>query len=399
MSQLASVATAEDLQRKLAAKIETMKKEASELLKIAAQSRKEIQELLSSAEKRLGEFTVSKDPSDQDFFQIARYLDKTKNILVLILSKSAGDSVIAADASDYDDDIIKEVLPESHKILLKYLNKKLRSIFKYFLAEEWELAGIEEIISGIITELSKLATNLKNFTGTRKDQFSSYSEKSRELFEIEVKLESVGFRLVGVSSTMESLEKFNLEEDEKVEAVENNTEVGCEEAKKETNTIAERTSAEKSSSGEEGFALSSFTEEFSNLTSEDTAEEVSFAPEKEEVLSSRQEDSNTEVSPRPLESPVATTPVPVSVHSSVQSQQMKKIKQLQVENLKKDLSVFGSFSLSPGSYSSFNVFYVEGTSGKFWLSVDNGALTEFNFLIKVFIKKNVSRSSNNKFVL
>ena len=84
----ASVATAEDLQRKLAEKIETMKKEVSQLLQIAAQSRKQIQELLSSAEKRLGEFTNSKDPSDEDFIQVARYLDKTKNILVLILNKS-----------------------------------------------------------------------------------------------------------------------------------------------------------------------------------------------------------------------------------------------------------------------------------------------------------------------
>ena len=384
----ASVATAEDLQRKLAEKIETMKKEVSQLLQIAAQSRKQIQELLSSAEKRLGEFTNSKDPSDEDFIQVARYLDKTKNILVLILSKSAGDRVTTTDASDKDDDdIIQVVLSDSQKILLNHLNRKLRSIFQHFEAEEKELSGIEEEISEIITEMSQLVASIKEFTGTRNDQFCSYSQKRRELFEVELRLENVGFRLLGVSSTMENLKKFHPEEVKKAEAVENSPELVCEEAEKEIITGGEK-SLTSGLNIQEGSARTNLTEEVSYLTS--ALEEVSSVPEMEEGLSSRPEDPKTEVSPRPPERPVATTTttsVPVPVHSSVQSQQMKKIKQLQVENLKKDLSVFGSFSLSPGSYSSFNVFYVEGTPGKFWLSIDNGALTEFNFLIKVFIKK------------
>ena len=154
----------------------------------------------------------------------------------------------------------------------------------------------------------------------------------------------------------------------------------CEEAEKEIITGGEK-SLTSGLNIQEGSARTNLTEEVSYLTS--ALEEVSSVPV------SRPEDPKTEVSPRPLERPVATTtttsaPVPVTVHSTVQSQQMKKIRQLQVENLKKDLGVFGSFSLSPGSYSSFNVFFVEGTPSKFWLNIDNGALTEFNFLIKVF---------------
>ena len=381
----ASVATAEDLQRKLAEKIETMKKEVSQLLQIAAQSRKQIQELLSSAEKRLGEFTNSTDPSDEDFIQVARYLDKTKNILVLILSKSAGDRVTTTDASvKDDDDIIQVVLSDSQKILLNHLNRKLRSIFQHFEAEEKELSGIEEEISEIITEMSQLVASIKEFTGTRNDQFCSYSQKRRELFRVELRLESVGFRLLGVSSTMENLKKFHPEEAKKTEAVENSPELVCEEAEKEIITGGEK-SLTSGLNIQEGSARTNLTEEVSYLTS--ALEEVSSVPEMEEGLSSRPEDPKTEVSPRPPERPVATTTttsVPVPVHSTVQSQQMKKIRQLQVENLKNDLGVFGSFSLSPGSYSSFNVFFVEGTPSKFWLNIDNGALTEFNFLIKVF---------------
>ena len=75
----------EDLKRKLTTRSESMKKEAVELLKITAQSCKEMEELQSSVEKQHEEYTASKDPSDEDFLQIAQSLDRTKNIMILIL--------------------------------------------------------------------------------------------------------------------------------------------------------------------------------------------------------------------------------------------------------------------------------------------------------------------------
>ena len=57
--------------------------------------------------------------------------------------------------------------------------------------------------------------------------------------------------------------------------------------------------------------------------------------------------------------------------------------ELQIENLENDLGVYSSFSLSPGSYPSTNVFFVEGTPSKFWLSINHPALAEFHNLIKV----------------
>ena len=56
---------------------------------------------------------------------------------------------------------------------------------------------------------------------------------------------------------------------------------------------------------------------------------------------------------------------------------------MQMENLKEDLGVYSSFSLSPGRYQTLNVFYVEGTPSQFWLNIDTLALTEFQSLIKV----------------
>ena len=63
-----------------------------------------------------------------------------------------------------------------------------------------------------------------------------------------------------------------------------------------------------------------------------------------------------------------------------------------------DLGVYSS-SLSPGLYQNLDVFYVEGTPNKFWLSIDNGALTEFNSLIKVRVFLSISPSVNQYFVL
>ena len=67
-----------------------MKKEASELLKMADQITKEIWKLFISAEKHHRKFTISRDHSDQDFLKVALNLDKTKNLLVLVLSKIIG---------------------------------------------------------------------------------------------------------------------------------------------------------------------------------------------------------------------------------------------------------------------------------------------------------------------
>ena len=85
-------ASEEDLKRKLTSRSEILKKEAVELLKITAQSSKEIQELVSSVEKQHEEYTASKDPSDKDFLKIALNLDRTKNMMILILAKSREDS-------------------------------------------------------------------------------------------------------------------------------------------------------------------------------------------------------------------------------------------------------------------------------------------------------------------
>ena len=95
MSKLVCVATADDLQRKLVARMKALKKEAAELRKIVSQSREEIQKLLSSVEL---EYTTIKDPSDEDFLQIAQKLDWIKSVLVLIVVKSTEDSVVKEDA-------------------------------------------------------------------------------------------------------------------------------------------------------------------------------------------------------------------------------------------------------------------------------------------------------------
>ena len=65
MLKSTSAATADYLQRKLTARMKTMKKEAAEFMKIAAQSREGMRELFCSAEKQHEEYTASKDPSDQ----------------------------------------------------------------------------------------------------------------------------------------------------------------------------------------------------------------------------------------------------------------------------------------------------------------------------------------------
>ena len=402
MLKLASVATAEDLQRKLAAKMEAMKKEASELLKIAAQSRKKIRELRSFAEKDYGEFTNSGDPSDEDFLKVALNLDRTKNLLVLSLSKSAEDSATIADTrsrySEVEDDEVIQFdlhLSDSKKFLLNHLEKKLWSISQFFHAEEKIISGMEEKISRILSEVSQLAPSSKNFTGSRKDQFSTYSDKSQQLFGVEGKLERVGFKLVGVFSTLDKSqpEEARKEKAKKVKAEENNTEVRCEESRLKAdpdleNNISEMTSAsgnQKSTSElnqEKGGSQISLAEDF--RTSEDTVEDVSSALEEEEVLS-RSKDPNTEVSPRWPEIPVSTIPpVPVPVPSAFHSDQLREVKELQIENIKKELGVYSSFSLSPGPYQALNVFYVDGTPSKFWLSIDNRALNEFNSLLKVF---------------
>ena len=318
------------------ARMETMKKEASELLKIAAQISMEIRELFISAEKQHREFTNSRDPSDQDFLKVSQNLDRTKNLLVLVLSKLSEDNATIADAR-FSEDEDEDDLLDSQKILLNHLDVKFWSSFKYIQEEEKELSGMEEEISRILTEVSQLAASIKTFTGTRRDQFSTYSQKSQQLFGVEVKLESLSFKLLGVSST---LEKSQLEEARKEEA-------------------------KKVGAGEEEV-------------------EVSSVPGEEEVLSSRPEDPNTEVGPRQLESPVPIiTPVPVPLPSASHSDQSREVTELQIENIKKDLGVYSSSSLPPGSYQALNVFYVTGTPSKFWLSIDNGVLTEFNSLIKV----------------
>ena len=349
MLKLTSVATEEDLQRKLAARIEAMKKEASELLKIADQITKKIRELLISAEKQHREFTNSRDPSDQDFLKVALNMDKTENLLVLVLSKLSEGSATIADArysADEDDEVIQVDLLDSQKIPMNHLDVKFWSSFKYLQEEEKELSKMEEEISRILTEVSQISESIKTFTGSRRDQFSTYSDKSQQLFGVEIKLESISFKLVGVSST---LEKYQLEEGRKEEA-------------------------KRVEAGEE-------EEEVCSVPGEEEEEE------EEKILSSRPEDPNTEVNPRQLESPVLVptiTPVPVPVPSPSQSGQLRKVTELQIENIKKDLGVYSSFSLPLGSYQALNVFYVDGTPSKFWLSIDNGVLTEFNSLIKVF---------------
>ena len=353
MLKLASVTTAEDLERKLAAKVEAMNKEASELMKIAAQSKKDICKLWSSAEKQHAEFTNSKD-SDQDFLQVALNLDKAKNCFVLLLSKSAEDSAttVVARYQEEQENVIQAGPPDSQtqKILLNHLDGKLRSISQYFLAVEKELSGMEDKISGIITEVSQLAASIKNFTGTRADQFLRYSEESKQLFGLEVKLERVCFKLVGVSSMLENLEQSQLED---------NTEVRREE------------SSEDDEENQENNRESGKTIRQSSMTSEDTSL-LSVLEEEELHLSSRSEDPNTEVSPVPA-------PAPSGSHSN----QLREVIQHQIENFKKNLGAYSSFSLPLGCYQSLNVFYVEGTPSKFWLSIDTGALTEFNSLIKV----------------
>ena len=376
------------------AKVEAMKKEASELLKIASESRKELRDLFSSAEKQHGEFTNSKDPSDHDFLQIALNLDRTKNILVLILSKLDSAATVDSRTSE-EDEVIQAGPPDSQKILLDHLDRKLQSISHYFLLEEKELSGMEEEISGIITEVSQLATTIKTFTGTRRAQFLRYSEQSQQLFGVEVKLERVCFKLVGVSSTLENSEQSQLEEAKRLEAGENNKEVRLEEARLKVEDVeedndTERASDEKKSSTstsdhQEGSLQTNLTVRQPSMVMEDTAEEVSSAPEEEDLhLPCSREDPNTEVSPSQLERSVITSaPASAPASSSSHCEQLRKVKQLQIENLKNNLGVYSSFSLSPGTYQNLNVFYVEGTPSKFWLSIDNRALTNFNYLIKV----------------
>ena len=152
--------------------------------------------------------------------------------------------------------------------------------------------------------------------------------------------ESLSFKLVGVSST---LEKYQLGEGRK------------EEAKK--------------------------------VEAKEDEEKVCSVPGEIEVLSSRPEDPNTEVRPRQLESPVSTiAPVPLHLPSASQSDQLRKVTEFQIENIKKKLGVYSSFSFPPGSYQALNVFYVAGALSKFWLSIVNGVLTEFNSPLKNSMK-------------
>ena len=65
------------------------------------------------------------------------------------------------------------------------------------------------------------------------------------------------------------------------------------------------------------------------------------------------------------------------------TEKLRELRKLQIENLKNDLGVYSSFSLSPGSYPSPNVLYVEGTPSRFWLTIDHPALAVFNTLINV----------------
>ena len=113
--------------------------------------------------------------------------------------------------------------------------------------------------------------------------------------------------------------------------------------------------------------------------------EISSETELEEAHLFRSEDPITEVSPRQREAPISSTPSQVqgNVQSASSSLKLREVRKLQIENLENDLGVYSSFSLSPGSYPSTNVFFVEGTPGKFWLSINHPALAEFHNLIKV----------------
>ena len=301
MLKLASGITADDLQRTLAARIEAVKKKSAELSEVAAQSREDMQALLSSVEKQYKEYTASEDPSDEDFLQIAQKLDRTKSVLVLILSKSTGDSVATVDAGAREDDLTQDDQQHSDKTLLKHLNQKLCSIFKYFKAEEKKLADMKEEISRIITEVSQIAASVKNFTGTRKDQLRKYSVKNEELFGLEVKLESLRFKLLDAFSTLHNLEKFHLEETEKGNSVENNSRVRREEEKvddHENYIITEKSSSQKSTR-HDGSLHSSLTDLVSSMALEDddTLVKARSEPEEEEVLSAKLEHPNVDVRP------------------------------------------------------------------------------------------------------
>ena len=377
MSKLVCVATADDLQRKLVARMKALKKEAAELRKIVSQSREEIQKLLSSVEL---EYTTIKDPSDEDFLQIAQKLDWIKSVLVLIVVKSTETSVVKEDVRAGEDDT-----PHPERTLTSHLKQKLWRIFQYFKAGEKELDGMNEDISSINTQVSQLEASVKNFTGPRKDQFRSYSEKSTELFGLEVKLDSVSFRLGEVFSTLETLKKSQQEEIEKKNAEKNNNKTrGREEnmEDQESNIITER------KGGQDGSRSTSLTDLVSCMALEDEFPVVEFSSETEleEAHLFRSEDPITEVSPRQTEAPISSS-IPSQVQGNVQSAssslKLREVRKLQIENLENDLGVYSSFSLSPGSYPSTNVFFVEGTPSKFWLSINHPALAEFHNLIKV----------------
>ena len=112
------------------------------------------------------------------------------------------------------------------------------------------------------------------------------------------------------------------------------------------------------------------------LEDEDTVVEVRSEPEEEEVLPAKSDHPNMEV--RPVRSTTS------QVQSASNSEKLRELRELQVKNMKNDLGVYNSFSLPPRSYPSPNVFYVEGTPSKFWLSINNPAVSELNSLIKVF---------------
>ena len=122
-------------------------------------------------------------------------------------------------------------------------------------------------------------------------------------------------------------------------------------------------SSTSGSNHQKGSFVKNLTARQSSMTSEDTS-----------GLEEETQDPNTEVSPRQLERPITTSTPPAW---------LREVIQMQMENLKEDLGVYSSFSLSPGRYQTLNVFYVEGTPSQFWLNIDTLALTEFNSLIKV----------------
>ena len=135
--------------------MDSLLKEAEELVKIAAKSKEELRRLVLSALKvhQLFKASNSKDP---DFFlDIASILDEISNSLFLVFYESGQDSAIAGVQDD------EMSYPDSEKSLLYYLNQKLRSILYLCQADEKMLDCMKKEISKISTEVSHLAPSFK----------------------------------------------------------------------------------------------------------------------------------------------------------------------------------------------------------------------------------------------